>query len=311
MTGFEAPFFKRLAPNDTGVTGGHQGGFLVPKELGGYFPALPAATALEPTPSTPIRAILVVDGIVTDVVDTAYRIQTRTGKRTPERRVTAKLQPLLSSAVGDDILLFERSLGDDRLYRFTLVRQNSLEFAKLDPLAHGRWGVLRDVIPPASPQDIQAEEELLNVLAGTPFVPFEPALQVRAVNRVARGKAFSKLVRRAYNQCCAMCGGGLVNSVDVSEVEAAHIITRGALGSDDVRNGIALCRSHHWAFDNGMISVDSDRRIIVKPELLQNAANAPLRNLNGRQLREPSEVRFAPDLTALAWHREHVYGDEN
>jgi putative restriction endonuclease len=310
MTQFEAPLFKRLAPNDTGATPGHQAGFLVPKDLGIYFPSLPAGTALQPTPSTGIRGILVVDGVVTDVVDTVYQFQTWGGTRTPERRVTANLGPLLSSAKGNDILLIERATDDDHLYRFTLVRQNSSEFAEIDALAAGRWGRLQNYAPPATSQEVQTDESLLDALANAPFVPFESALQVQAVNRVVRGRAFSRLVRRAYNQRCAMCGGGLVNSADVSEVEAAHIITRGALGSDDVRNGMALCRSHHWAFDNGIISVDASRRIIVKPTLLQNSANSALSALNGRPLFAPSEDRFAPDLTALAWHREHVYGED-
>ncbi|WP_396595498.1 HNH endonuclease [Brevundimonas sp. R86498] len=310
VTKFDAPLFKRLAPNDTGATRGHQAGFLVPKDLGIYFPALPAGTALQPTPSTGIRGILVVDGLVSDVVDTVYQYQTWGGTRTPERRVTANLGPLLSSARGDDILLIERATNDDRLYRFTLVRQNSSEFAEIDALAPGRWGRLQNHPAPATAQEIQTSESLLDALANAPFVPFESTLQLQAVNRVVRGRAFSRLVKRAYNQRCAMCGGGLVNSADVSEVEAAHIITRGALGSDDVRNGISLCRSHHWAFDNGIVSVDAGRCVIVKPTLLRNPANIALNGLHGKPLLAPSEERFAPDLTALAWHREHIYGQD-
>jgi len=34
-------------------------------------------------------------------------------------------------------------------------------------------------------------------------------------------------------------------------------------GSDDIRNGIALCQFHHWAFDPGWLSFTDDHEIIV------------------------------------------------
>jgi putative restriction endonuclease len=40
LTIFDRPMFKRLAPNDTGAAPGHQGGIVIPKDLGPYFPDL-------------------------------------------------------------------------------------------------------------------------------------------------------------------------------------------------------------------------------------------------------------------------------
>jgi predicted restriction endonuclease len=39
------------------------------------------------------------------------------------------------------------------------------------------------------------------------------------------------------------------------EVQGAHIYPKGRDGSDDLRNGICLCRRHHWAMDAGWISI--------------------------------------------------------
>ena len=47
------------------------------------------------------------------------------------------------------------------------------------------------------------------------------------------------------------------------EVDAAHIVPRSMFGSDDARNGLALCKRHHWAFDKGMLGIDDDRKIVV------------------------------------------------
>jgi hypothetical protein len=39
-TRYDKPVFKILARNDTGQTGGHQGGLVIPKSLVKYFPDL-------------------------------------------------------------------------------------------------------------------------------------------------------------------------------------------------------------------------------------------------------------------------------
>ncbi|WP_244531481.1 HNH endonuclease [Halogranum amylolyticum] len=48
------------------------------------------------------------------------------------------------------------------------------------------------------------------------------------------------------------------------EVEAAHIYPRSENGADDPRNGLALCKLHHWAFDSGWLAVSDDYEILVK-----------------------------------------------
>ncbi|MCS6861818.1 MAG: DNA methyltransferase [Abditibacteriales bacterium] len=60
------------------------------------------------------------------------------------------------------------------------------------------------------------------------------------------------------------------------EVQAAHIIPRGQRGPNHPRNGIALCRIHHWAFDHGVISVDSN-------DLMVLVAEYPLREKQNRR----------------------------
>lgn len=48
---WDAPFFKRLAHNDTGQASGHQGGVVVPKDLRVYFPALDEGLASANAPT--------------------------------------------------------------------------------------------------------------------------------------------------------------------------------------------------------------------------------------------------------------------
>ena len=304
---FEAPLFKRLARNDTGQAVGHQAGFLVPKDLGPYFPELPEPTALKPTPSIGIRVILIDDTQAVGSVESVYQYQSWGGTRMPERRVTANLKPILGAAKGGDLLLIERSLEDNETYRFTLVPQDSERFPQVNSLTNGKgWGVLNGHLPPVTQTQIEQQEVGIKALVQGPLNLFEPGAAVQAVMRVARSRAFKSVVQKAYGGRCAMCGGGLINLHGRSEVEAAHIVGRGAMGADDIRNGLALCRSHHWAFDQGMISIDADRRIRINPDALLRPENASLSEIDGKTLSPPVRPEYTADLKALAWHRKHV-----
>ena len=95
-------------------------------------------------------------------------------------------------------------------------------------------------------------------LAGLVQITTEPPALTEAIASVmtttarkARSAAFRVAVRRAYGFRCAVCGLGLRSLRGEPEVEAAHIYPRSRNGSDDPRNGIALCQHHHWCFDRG------------------------------------------------------------
>jgi putative restriction endonuclease len=89
--------------------------------------------------------------------------------------------------------------------------------------------------------------------------------------RAYRDSQFRPAVLRAYRYRCAVCRCSL------RLVEAAHIIPVSYPGStDDVTNGLALCRLHHGAYDNGLLGVQSDYRVIVNPESEQRLAKLNL-----------------------------------
>ncbi len=67
-----------------------------------------------------------------------------------------------------------------------------------------------------------------------------------------RNRAFKQVIREAYDFRCAVCGMKIYSPDTLLwEVEAAHIVPHRANGKDDILNGLALCRLHHWAFDAG------------------------------------------------------------
>jgi putative restriction endonuclease len=308
-TDWDLPFFKVLANNDTGAARGHQGGIVIPKDLRRFFPGLSDATsAWNPTTDQRIEADLFVENRFLAAVSTRYQYQTWGGTRSPESRLTDQLVPLRSLAHGGDILIFQRSIDRLDRYRLTLVRQSSNEFGALQSLVSGkRWGILGSATPMSDNELANALDQEQRRESSTFSLTDNEALQVESrVIRIARSVAFRLSVTRLYGYTCAVCGESLKSPRGMMELDAAHIVPRSRLGLDDARNGIALCKRHHWAFDGGLFGIGNQREIIVPPIVQQISANAVLTNLNGRPIREATQPHLRAHADAFAWHRENI-----
>jgi predicted restriction endonuclease len=55
------------------------------------------------------------------------------------------------------------------------------------------------------------------------------------------------------------------------EAEAAHIIGKEVSGTDDPRIGLALSRSMHWAFDNGLFTLTDRYEIEIHPKAFKRS----------------------------------------
>lgn len=122
--------------------------------------------------------------------------------------------------------------------------------------------------------------------------------------RRARQRAFRASVLDAYERACALCSTR-IHWRGLIEAEAAHIKPHALSGADDLRNGLALCRTHHWSFDRGLWTAD-DAYIVDVQASSDGAADdlAALRVFRGGRLRPPVNPDAAPHSVALAWHRE-------
>jgi putative restriction endonuclease len=93
----------------------------------------------------------------------------------------------------------------------------------------------------------------------------EAARRYRLVEtmRAFREARFRPTVLQAYSHQCAVC------HISLNLVDAAHIIPVRQPGStDEIINGLALCRLHHAAFDNGLIGIRPDYRIVENPRAI-------------------------------------------
>lgn len=300
---FEGPLFKLISHNDSGLASGKQAGFLIPKEMRAFFPPLPAPTDTQPSPSVQLRLILQLDLAPPTIGLSSWRFESWGNTRPPESRVTANLDSIRAPSRKDDILLIERNCDDEWLYRLTVITQGGPLYNSVLRRTRGqRWGVLEGGIPPVRNEDLERAISEISQHHGQPFEPFESTLSyLPPTRRIARSRAFRKLVVAAYENACAVCGSGLVHPDGRSELEAAHVIPRGSAGADDVRNGLALCRQHHWAFDNQIIGLNPDRKIVCAPDALVLAANAGLQILDGADLQQVGDPALRLHDFAVEW----------
>lgn len=311
LTEFDRPLFKKLPKNETGDSKSKQGGFVVPKLLDPYFPDLASklAGSAAPTVDEEIRAILFVGDNPKGIVSTRYQYQTWGGTRGRERRMTTNLGPLLGKAKPGDFLLIERSTNDPKLYRLRLVGAEAPGFAALQAQTVGRnWGPLDLSDPPVTEKAVKAAVAEQVAHEESPLELFDTAAPFteKWSKAVARSRAFQERVTQVYAFRCAVCGGGLRSPSNLFEIEAAHIVPRRLKGADDARNGLALCRAHHWAFDYGLFGVNSQGKIMVPAKVLDMAENTPLASFNAQPLVAPSIATLAPAPHAFAWHMENV-----
>jgi putative restriction endonuclease len=110
-------------------------------------------------------------------------------------------------------------------------------------------------------------------------------------------------IRRLYENRCAVCGSELRGPNGEPEIEAAHIYPKGRDGSDDVRNGIGLCRRHHWAFDVGWMTIADDHSVRVRSDLPPDEDYQFIGDFAGRPIAVPPEPALRPHALFLRAHR--------
>ena len=122
--------------------------------------------------------------------------------------------------------------------------------------------------------EVSDDFELLNDVEGIDLD------EIESIGNAERRKVVSTIVRKyraadfrtrvlgAYNHRCAMCG------VQLGLIDAAHILPVAAdNSSDDTKNGVALCKLHHSAFDRNLVSFDESYRIETSGTELRRLAD--------------------------------------
>ncbi|MFY9260780.1 MAG: HNH endonuclease [Gallionella sp.] len=128
--------------------------------------------------------------------------------------------------------------------------------------------------------------------------------------RQGRDIKFRLQIVPLYHYSCALCEVKILLPSGITLVEAAHIHQFAQSKNDDITNGMALCRNHHWAFDQGLWSIDQSFEIVVACGKF--AEQAP--NQTGLMTYQSKQLDFSwllpehrPSQKNLDWHRQHKF----
>lgn len=122
-----------------------------------------------------------------------------------------------------------------------------------------------------------------------------------------RTMAFRSVIVAAYEHSCAVCEARIRTPSGRSVVHAAHIVPFHVCHNNDPRNGLALCPLHHWAFDEGMLTIGSSFEVRIHASADEFPADEGFRALHGRSLRLPQDRKMHPASVAIEWHRKNVF----
>lgn len=132
----------------------------------------------------------------------------------------------------------------------------------------------------------------------------EPELDLAVEKADGRSSAFRRKVVEIYDfQCCA-CGLRIwIPERELTFVDAAHIVPFSESRNDHPSNGMALCKNHHWALDQGLIAPDPEQiwRVSIDIDPRRSKGEEELGRLSGQRMLLPSEQAYAPDPKGLSW----------
>ena len=114
-----------------------------------------------------------------------------------------------------------------------------------------------------------------------------------------KGQAtFRRNILNIYENSCA------ITEIKQKEVlQAAHIQAYVNEESNHIQNGICLRVDIHKLFDNGLISIDSDFRVVISSML----KSTEYEKINGKKIKLPKNKSYYPSATALENHNKLVF----
>ena len=122
-----------------------------------------------------------------------------------------------------------------------------------------------------------------------------------------RNGVFKKLIPNIYNHTCCITGMQIISTHNIQMIDACHIIPFSISHNDTITNGISLCPNMHRAFDRGLITINEDYTVSISTTFTERQTTYALRQYEGKQILLPSEDKYLPHTTNLAWHGKHIF----
>jgi hypothetical protein len=130
-------------------------------------------------------------------------------------------------------------------------------------------------------------------------------------SREAREQAFRSLILKEYSDRCCVCRSQFrleEGGETLVEAVAAHIVPLDRDGPDDLRNGLAFCPRHRWAFRHGLFTLTEDLRVEVSPSVNRAQRHRfDLEEYKNKGILQPANPACRPDPALLEWHRRWTF----
>ena len=147
---------------------------------------------------------------------------------------------------------------------------------------------------------IQNEKEReIEVKKAFELVDSSKSKRKQLIQKERKGQAaFRRDILKIYNNSCA------ITEIKQKEVlEAAHIQGYVNEESNNVQNGICLRVDIHKLFDNGLISINNDYKVIVSSML----KSTEYERIDGKKIKLPNNKMHYPSANALENHNKQVF----
>jgi putative restriction endonuclease len=118
-----------------------------------------------------------------------------------------------------------------------------------------------------------------------------------------RGGVFKKEIPKIYGYACCISGMKVTTTQNISMIDACHIVPFSESYDDTISNGISLCPNLHRAFDRGLIAVDDNYNVIIKPNWIEEQSVYEIKQFIGKPILLPKNKNEWPALENFHNHR--------
>jgi putative restriction endonuclease len=181
-----------------------------------------------------------------------------------------------------------------------------------DPVAvHALRKQLLDVCFHKTETDVQkvAPAEILNYEVEKLKSEAQSKFRIRKVKESSdddyfvRHALFPRVIKSLYRDQCCVCRITTHVPGKTGIVDAAHILPFAEFHNDDPRNGLALCKNHHFGFDHGWFGITGTYKIVVSPQL----RDASVYIEANTAILLPENVLYHPEPAALKRHWDNRF----
>jgi putative restriction endonuclease len=122
-----------------------------------------------------------------------------------------------------------------------------------------------------------------------------------------RGRKFIENVLDAYERKCAICHQSIRLGDALIGIDACHVKPIQHFGDDNINNGIALCKIHHWALDRGAISISQEMSLLISKKLNGNKLHEYFTSFENVDLFVPRDATLELSKSNLEYHTKYIF----